>query len=131
MVDEITGLPSRKAFFKKLEEIPEEENKIILFLDIDNFRVINLSYGYAVGDLILKNTGLYIKKGLSKYFSEFFIARTGSNTFGVVILDEVPLVRIEEAFHKYLKKVSFKKGKEAKTCPFHFFFFYSFFTSIH
>ena len=112
MVDELTGLLSRKAFFEKLHETHEGKNKIILLLDIDNFRVINLSYGYAVGDLILKNTGLYIKRGLSKYFSEFFIARTGSNTFGVVILDEVPLVRIEEAFHKYLKKVSFKKGKE-------------------
>jgi len=47
MVDEITGLLSRKAFFKKLQETPEEKDKIILFLDIDNFRVINLSYGYA------------------------------------------------------------------------------------
>ncbi|MCK9372026.1 MAG: EAL domain-containing protein [Sulfuricurvum sp.] len=51
ITDPLTGLYNRNKFNALIEE---EEDKIILLLNIDNFDNINMSYGYYNGDMILK-----------------------------------------------------------------------------
>ena len=111
MVDETTGLPSRKSFFQKLYSLGDRQVIVAIF-DIDDFRFINFSHGYKVGDVILKATGSYIGKVFSKYFSKFFIARTGANQFSVILLDDVPIVRIEEGYNKHIHLVEFRLKDE-------------------
>jgi diguanylate cyclase (GGDEF)-like protein len=60
----------------------KEQQMAILFIDIDNFHVINDSYGCMVGDKLLQAiaeilTGLADKNDL--------LARTGSNEFGLLL----------------------------------------------
>ncbi len=102
MVDEITGLPSRKAFFSRLKSIKSGTKVILAIFDIDDFRFVNFTHGYQVGDTVIKVTGTHLKKIFSKYFSNFFIARTGANQFSVILYDDVPIIRMEEVFNRHL-----------------------------
>ena len=56
--DDITGIPNRKMFTEKFEELInnnlECESKIgLIIFDIDNFKNINDTYGHEIGDEIL------------------------------------------------------------------------------
>lgn len=56
--DDITGIPNRKMFTEKFQELINNKSNCkgqlgIIFLDIDNFKNINDTYGYDVGDEIL------------------------------------------------------------------------------
>ncbi|WP_457680788.1 EAL domain-containing protein [Thermovibrio sp.] len=112
MVDEITRLPSRKAFFSRLRSVEKGRSVIISIFDVDDFRFVNFSHGYQVGDSILKATGQQVCKAFNKYFNDFFVARTGANQFSVILYDDVPIVRLEEVFNKHLRLIEFKLKNE-------------------
>lgn len=57
-VDELTGLPNRRATWERLNELIEQSNRFthnlsILSIDIDYFKNINDKWGHAAGDLAL------------------------------------------------------------------------------
>ncbi len=108
MVDEITGLPSRKAFFRELSYLKEGTPVIVLLLDIDDFRYVNFTYGYKVADAVLKTAAHYFKRVLDKFFSGVYFAKVGANTFAALIFDDIPLLRVEEVFNRSLHLVEFK-----------------------
>lgn len=56
--DDITGIPNRKMFAEKFQELINENISTgtqlgLIFFDIDNFKNINDTYGHEVGDEIL------------------------------------------------------------------------------
>lgn len=112
MVDEITGLPSRKAFFQELSKVEPSKSVILIIFDIDDFRFVNFSHGYQIGDKVLKATATHLQRTLSKYFANFFLARTGANQFSVILYDEVPLTRIEDFFNRHVHLIEFKLKDE-------------------
>lgn len=57
--DPLTGLPNRALFNDRLEHGLAAANRnglnfAVMFLDLDNFKMINDSYGHDVGDLVLQ-----------------------------------------------------------------------------
>ncbi len=59
MYDYITGLLNRDGFKEKLKVMSDlaiKENKTIavITLDLDNFKIINTSYGHEIGDILKK-----------------------------------------------------------------------------
>jgi len=111
LIDDITALPCRKAFFKELESI-KERPAIVAIFDIDDFKYVNFSNGYRAGDLILKAVGNHIKKKLSTYFKEASLYRTGANQFTALILDDVPLIRLKELFVRHVGLIEIKLKDE-------------------
>ncbi|WP_456341535.1 EAL domain-containing protein [Thermovibrio sp.] len=112
MVDETTGLPSRKAFFSQLKAIKPGTKVILAIFDIDDFRFVNFTHGYQIGDTVIKATGNHLKKVFSKYFTNFFIGRTGANQFSVILYDDVPILRMEEVFNKHIHLIEFRLKNE-------------------
>jgi diguanylate cyclase (GGDEF)-like protein/PAS domain S-box-containing protein len=57
--DELTGLPNRALFVDRLHNILElnkrelKQQSAVIFLDIDNFKVVNDSFGHSWGDKLL------------------------------------------------------------------------------
>ncbi|MCR4666958.1 MAG: GGDEF domain-containing protein [Desulfovibrio sp.] len=77
--DELTGLYNRRFFMKYLSEISSETYSVI-FIDLDNFKSINDTYGHTRGDEVLKD----LAKDMKKVFRDAVCARFGGDEFAVL-----------------------------------------------
>ena len=67
--DSLTDLPNRKYFEDILPDFVEEVKKYnykaaLIYIDLDNFKVVNDTIGHALGDRLLKQIGHLIRKCL-------------------------------------------------------------------
>jgi diguanylate cyclase (GGDEF)-like protein len=89
--DLLTGLYNRYALFDFLErELAKLERKkegriYIVFLDLDNFKYVNDTFGHKKGDEILKEVAKFLKENFRKYD---FVSRFGGDEFVVVISED-------------------------------------------
>lgn len=86
-VDFLTNCFNRKKLFLDLEEKKSEEF-FITFIDVDNFKIINDTYGHPLGDVILKLLSSEIKKLIKNNFIEGNIYRIGGEEFIIIIENE-------------------------------------------
>lgn len=87
--DGLTGLNNVRKFdevFHQLVSDLQTNNQYLslLYLDIDNFKKINDTYGHANGDLVLKKLGEIIKKTARSFD---VVSRNGGEEFTVILLD--------------------------------------------
>lgn len=76
--DTITGLPNRAAFQEKVSEILKtSQNMALFFIDLDNFKMVNDSFGHSIGDKLL----MTIAEQLCKITSKDAIFRLGGDEF--------------------------------------------------
>ena len=85
--DSLTGLPNRKLYSNRVEEGLElfsRKGRIpaVIFLDIDNFKLINDSLGQLVGDQLLQLTGRRLKNALR---GDDVVARVGGDEYAVFV----------------------------------------------
>ncbi|MBF7955236.1 diguanylate cyclase domain-containing protein [Rahnella victoriana] len=85
--DPLTGLPNRRAFQQSLMYAARQQEKAdkdiaLLFLDIDNFKAYNDTYGHEFGDLILKFFGHTLRSHLR---SQDVVARLAGDEFTVLL----------------------------------------------
>ncbi|MGK7946111.1 MAG: putative bifunctional diguanylate cyclase/phosphodiesterase [Microcystaceae cyanobacterium] len=86
--DKLTGLPNRKFFIEQLEQslkkTYDNENCCfsVLVIDLDQFKLINNSYGHLIGDNLLLQVVERFQKCLH---SEVILARLGGDEFGMII----------------------------------------------
>ncbi len=92
--DYLTGLPNRVKFEQVTNQKIEERERFALFyLDLDNFKVINDTYGHSQGDKVLEV--------MSKRFDDccsgrYFVARLGGDEFGILVPIKVARSEIKE-----------------------------------
>jgi diguanylate cyclase len=80
--DTLTGLANRVALHEYLEESISQGLKMnVLFLDLDGFKMVNDSWGHAVGDELLVQVAERMKRRLPP---GALLARTGGDEFVVV-----------------------------------------------
>jgi diguanylate cyclase (GGDEF)-like protein len=85
--DECTGLFNKRRLFERLEmEIARArrygEMFSCLMIDIDDFKIINDTYGHQAGDDVLKQTGALLRRALRV---TDFIARYGGEEFTIIL----------------------------------------------
>ncbi len=95
--DALTGLQNRLAITKYMDEIirkAKNSNRIAVgFLDIDNFKLINDTYGHDVGDEILSFIGNRMNAISNEHIS---IGRFGGDEFIIVIRDFMHVEHLEK-----------------------------------
>lgn len=79
--DEVTGIPNRRYFVKEASRIIKEhsgENIALIFIDLDNFKYVNDTYGHDSGDALLYEFSRII---LEMNIEDSFLARYGGDEF--------------------------------------------------
>ena len=87
--DSLTGLYNMQAARKKIMELLDEEkvqNGLLFYIDLDDFREINDTYGYPAGDELLQAMGELLLETAHK---EDVAARIGGDEF-LLFLVNVP-----------------------------------------
>jgi len=88
-VDELTGLPSRRALSERLPELTGTYS--VAVLDLDHFKAVNDKHGHEAGDAVLQAVAERLRR-----FPEGTIFRSGGEEF-VAICPGRTLDRIEAA----------------------------------
>jgi len=107
LTDDLTHLPNRRAFVRRLEdEINRSQREasplILALLDLDFFKDINDRYGHSVGDEILQS---YAADILSIFRHYDMVARYGGEEFAI-ILPNTDYEGATQAFEKVRNKAS-------------------------
>lgn len=89
IIDKLTGLLTRKYFDQQLDRLIEGHNKYqgnftLLMIDIDNFKVVNDTYGHLKGDEALGIIGNTLRSSVR---STDLVARYGGEEFIIVLYD--------------------------------------------
>jgi diguanylate cyclase (GGDEF)-like protein len=87
LTDELTGLPSRRHFHRRLSvalrEAQAEEIPLgLLLFDLDRFKELNDTLGHSAGDRLLQLVGRRLRDGLGR---GTLVARLGGDEFAVLL----------------------------------------------
>ena len=99
--DELTGLPNRSYLMHMLHDrlaTAELDAVAVLFVDLDQFKVINDSLGHGVGDQLIQAVSSRLRDALR---DDDVLARFGGDEF-IVVLDGDPIdvaERLRRAIH--------------------------------
>jgi diguanylate cyclase (GGDEF)-like protein len=96
--DELTKISNRYGLYDYFDQLADRSTKVLAFFDIDDFKVINDTYGHVAGDVVLKK----IAEIATKVLGDSFVCRYGGEEF-VGVLDEQeggPFLDRLEAFRK-------------------------------
>jgi diguanylate cyclase (GGDEF)-like protein len=85
--DALTGLYNRFQFDKTIVEKTYSAERYkyligLLFIDLDNFKLINDTFGHHIGDLLLKEVSQRLRSCLR---TDDFLARIGGDEFSVIV----------------------------------------------
>ncbi|NNE12078.1 MAG: diguanylate cyclase, partial [Ilumatobacter sp.] len=86
--DELTGLPNRSYLMHLLHDrlgASDIDDVAVLFVDLDQFKVINDSLGHEVGDQLIRKVSARLRKALR---DDDVLARFGGDEFIVVLSGE-------------------------------------------
>ncbi|MBQ0798884.1 MAG: diguanylate cyclase [Porticoccaceae bacterium] len=84
--DNLTGLPNRRLFLDRLDQslhrVKRSHSRLaVLFLDADNFKLINDAYGHDVGDAVLKEIAVRLQAAVRESDT---VARLSGDEFTII-----------------------------------------------
>lgn len=85
--DNLTGVANRSLFYnvaeKFLHNARREQSKLgLMFVDLDNFKTINDTYGHKIGDRVLKEAAQVLTKSIR---ANDMVARFGGDEFIILL----------------------------------------------
>ncbi len=114
--DPLTGLLNRREFEVRLRRAilgarREERQHGLLYIDLDEFKIINDTCGHLVGDEMLKQVSALLRTRVRRSDA---LARLGGDEFGV-LLEDCPWLRARrtaEAIRRTLREFRFSFGDQ-------------------
>jgi diguanylate cyclase (GGDEF)-like protein/PAS domain S-box-containing protein len=112
--DSLTGLGNRVSFLEHLELALSRAGRngsgaAVLFIDLDNFKLVNDSFGHAAGDELLKAVGSRLRACVRE---ADVVARQGGDEFLILLGDlepqpgeEAPFLQAAEAVGNKLRRI--------------------------
>lgn len=99
--DELTGLPNRRQFMELLEAEFSRHDRhsdpfCVAMVDIDDFKLINDTYGHHCGDQVLISLAALFKADLRAYDT---VARLGGEEFGILFPKTNPQEAVKACKH--------------------------------
>ena len=91
--DALTGLPNRATFHRHLDQNlgqadrPRENTVSVLFIDVDDFKLVNDSLGHAAGDALLAGVAERLAACVR---SADVVARLGGDEFAILVTIDTP-----------------------------------------
>jgi diguanylate cyclase (GGDEF)-like protein/PAS domain S-box-containing protein len=116
--DALTGLPDRALFLGRLQSVVDRmkrhphEAAAVLFIDIDDFKVVNDCYGHAIGDALIKEVSNRLQACMR---SDGTIARMGGDEFTVLVedvTDPSDAIRVAERIQSSFERPFLLEGLE-------------------
>ena len=109
--DALTDLMNRREFERQLAATlagdgPQGQGHVLLFIDLDQFKIVNDTAGHAAGDKLLKQVAGLLKSCLR---SSDQLARMGGDEFAVLLRDCPidPGMRIAESLRQIVADIRF------------------------
>ncbi len=86
VTDELTGLLNRRGFqdmlYRNLASATRHnETGVLAFIDLDEFKQINDTYGHAAGDAVLRKIGQFLRRNIR---TTDYAARLGGDEFALL-----------------------------------------------
>jgi len=128
--DSLTGLPNRVLFMERLSHAIQVSRRnpdmrsALLFLDLDNFKLVNDSLGHWAGDELLRAVAGRIDRCLrgtdllARFGTEKALARFGGDEFTILLMgvrDEQDAVQVAQRVLEELSKPFRFRGQEVYT----------------
>ncbi len=117
--DMLTGLPNRKSFYLRLDDLVQHHSRrrsdrtwALMFLDLDKFKEVNDTLGHDIGDLLLKSVAERLK-GCLRETDHLF--RLGGDEFTVILTNlnrDIDVANVTDKILKAIKHPFVFNGKE-------------------
>lgn len=121
LTDELTDLPNRRAFLRRLEDEVARVQRYgyplsLALIDMDSFKSVNDKYGHGAGDEVLRNFAANI---LSIFRHHDMVARYGGEEFAVLLpnTDKNGAQRALEKVKKRTSESSYQFGGKTMAMP--------------
>lgn len=99
--DELTGLFTRRYLYEYIDKNTTISQLYLLYMDLDNFKFVNDTYGHHYGDILLKNIGIVLQES----FPNDICVRMGGDEFLTAIIGKTRIAELEEKARRLLATI--------------------------